>query len=125
MPSFSKQSLDRLATCHFDLQRVLFEAIKYIDFTVICGFRDKAEQDAAYKAGNSKLRWPMSRHNSTPSEAVDVCPYPIDWRDTERFAYLAGVIMTVAGQLGVELTWGGTWTFRDRPHFELKKKTPA
>lgn len=63
---------------------------------------------------------------------MDVAPYPVSWAETpanmERFAYLAGVVMTTAARLGVKLRWGGDWdqdgdtrdeTFRDRPHFEL------
>jgi peptidoglycan L-alanyl-D-glutamate endopeptidase CwlK len=132
MPSFGAASEAQLVTCHPDLQRVLREAIKYHDFTVIEGHRGKAAQDAAVAAGNSKTPWPTSKHNATPSLAADCAPFPVDWSDTgsalERFALLAGVIHTVAQQLGVKIRWGGDWNqnwdtrdegFRDRPHFEL------
>lgn len=124
MPTLSKASFDKLSTCHPDLQRVVREAIKYVDFTVLCGHRGEAEQTAAFKAGSSKLQWPNSRHNKRPSEAVDLAPYPVDWRDLGRFHFLAGVIAVVARQLGVDIAWGGDWaTFKDRPHFELRKRT--
>jgi hypothetical protein len=123
----------QLVTCHPDLQRVLREAIKYTDFVVVEGHRGKAAQDAAYAKGFSKVRWPNGNHNSLPSRAVDLVPYPVDWSDApkniERFCMLAGVVLTVAQQLGVRLRWGGDWnhnadtrdegSFRDRPHFEL------
>ena len=133
MPQFSAASEAQIATCHPDLQRVLREAIKYLDFTVTEGHRGKAAQDAAVAAGNSKTPWPTSKHNGLPSHAVDLAPYPVDWSDSqralERFALLAGVIHTVAQQLGVKIRWGGDWNqnwdtrdeggFRDRPHFEI------
>lgn len=56
MPVFSKASKERLSTCHPDLQRVMNEAIKITDFTVLEGHRGKAAQDAAFAAGNSKIR---------------------------------------------------------------------
>jgi peptidoglycan L-alanyl-D-glutamate endopeptidase CwlK len=128
MPKFGKTSKQRLAECHQDIQKVLLEAIKYTDFSVICGFRDKDAQDKAYAAGKSQVKWPNGKHNCYPSVAVDVAPYPIGWNDTSRFYYLAGVIMTIAKQMEVKLRWGGDWDgdgifkderFPDLGHFEL------
>lgn len=133
MPKFSKLSEERLATCHPELQRVMREAIRYVDFSVIEGHRGKAAQDAAYAKGNSKVRYPNGKHNKAPSLAVDIAPYPIDWSNNakalERFVYVAGFVMCSARRLGVKVRWGGDWspdddmrnegTFRDYPHFEL------
>ena len=67
-------------------------------------------------------------HTTCLSEAVDIAPYPINWKDTEKFYYVAGIVMGVAGMLGIELRWGGDWdrdddlhdqTFMDLGHFEL------
>jgi len=122
MPRFSRSSEARLSTCHPDLQRVLREAIKVYDFTVLCGHRNEAEQNEAYECGASKLPWPKSRHNTNPSMAVDVAPYPIDWCDREEFHYLAGLLEGVASQLGVRLQWGGRWlSLVDLPHLEIKE----
>jgi len=121
MPRFSERSLKALATCDVRLQAVLNRAIEQFDFTVLCGHRGKAEQDGAYLAGRSKVRFPNSKHNSEPAKAVDCAPYPIDWSDTERFREMAAVIKKAAMELGVSLAWGGDWKkFRDMPHFELK-----
>lgn len=133
MPRFSRASELQLATLHPDLQKVLREAIQYIDFTVVEGHRGKRAQDEAYAKGLSKVRWPNGHHNSMPSRAVDLAPYPIDWSESpkalERFVYLAGFIMCTARRMGIPLRWGGNWmgrddmrlegSFRDRPHFEL------
>lgn len=132
MPSFSNLSKQRLEQCHPDLQRVLNEAIKRVDFTVLCGHRDKEEQEEAYATGKSRLRWPNSKHNSLPSTAVDIAPWfqdvKIDWNDTAAFARLVGYIERVADELGVKIRWGGDWNgnfrtkderFIDMPHIEL------
>ena len=121
MYSFSRRSEERLATCHPDLQKVLHTAIRIMDFTVLQGHRGKEEQNEMVRRGVSQLRYPHSNHNTSPSHAVDIAPWPIDWEDTERFAELAGVVKACAHFHGVKLGWGGDWkSFKDMPHFELK-----
>ena len=128
MPEFSSLSKARLNFCDSKLQELFNEVIKEFDCTILCGHRTKEEQDDAFKAGNSKLEWPHSKHNKMPSEAVDAAPYPIDWSDKQRFAYFAGFVMGTASRLGIKLRWGGDWTkdndlkndsFVDAVHFEL------
>lgn len=120
MPRFSNLSQARLNECHADLQIVMNEAIKKYDFSVICGHRGRVEQDQAYNIGNSKLKYPYSKHNKFPSLAVDVCPYPIDWKDIDRFIDLSKVIKSVAERHKIKILWGGDWEkFRDYPHWEL------
>lgn len=127
MPTFGKQSLSRLATCHTDLQMVLKEAIKTVDFTILEGHRGKELQNLYFSQGKSKLRWPASLHNQTPSRAVDVAPWPIDWSDIRRFNRLLSFIQGVGFGMGVPLRIGGDWNsdfiFNDRwedwPHIEL------
>lgn len=124
MPSFSKRSRDNLKTCHPLLQDVCNEAIKYIDFAVICGHRGKEAQEKAFREGNSKARWGESKHNSDPSLAVDLFPYPYDWDDRESFRVLADCIMGIAERQGINLVWGGNFrSISDMPHFELQGLT--
>lgn len=129
MPVFSKLSQMRLETCHTDIQRVMNRAILEYDFSIICGLRNEADQLEAFNKGNSKLKYPYSRHNRSKidddlwdykvSDAVDVAPYPINWNKPERFKDLAKVILRIAKEEGVELTWGGNWVkFKDYPHFQ-------
>ena len=137
MPSFSKRSKERLLTCDPRIQRVLEMAIKYTDFTVVCGTRPPEEQFELFKQGRTLKdgKWvktgatvtnidgksKKSMHNYSPSKAVDIAPYPIDWNDIERFKALAVVIKRCADACGVELEWGGQWkTFKDYPHYQLK-----
>jgi peptidoglycan L-alanyl-D-glutamate endopeptidase CwlK len=120
MPHFGRKSVERLNTVHKDLQLVLYAAIEDFDFSVICGKRSEDEQNEAFAAGRSKLKWPESKHNKVPSRAVDIAPHPLDWTDTESFLRMAAVVLEKASRLGVPLRWGGNWTtFRDMPHFEL------
>lgn len=128
MPAFSAKSVERLKTCDERLQRVFAEVVKHRECTVLCGVRTQAEQDQAVKDGVSKTPWPKSKHNATPSMAADVAPYPVDWKDKERFTHFAGFVLGIAASLGVKLRWGGDWAmdgtplndrFYDGPHFEI------
>jgi peptidoglycan LD-endopeptidase CwlK len=128
MPNFSVRSKEKLATCDARLQRILNEAIKYRDFSVLCGHRNKEDQEEAYRTGNSTQRWPNSKHNSLPSKAVDIAPYPIDWSDSARFARLVGFIEYIAMSMSIRIRWGGDWNGNmrtkdeklvDMPHIEL------
>ena len=120
MPTFSQRSVNELATLDDKLVSVLLKAIQRYDFTILQGPRGEEEQNAAYEAGTSKLRWPHSRHNTLPSKAVDIAPYPIDWDDIGRFKDLACIILELCAMEGVKVRWGGNWeTFKDYPHYEL------
>lgn len=131
MPSFGRLSRQRLDTCHEDLQYICEEAIKVIDFTVVCGHRGKVEQDKAFKVGNSKLQYPNSKHNKVPSLAVDLAPYPTLWSEPRQFYILAGVIFAIADANRIRLRWGGDWDgdwdlrdqkWDDLAHFEIKDR---
>ena len=128
MGQFSQKSLDRLNTCHPDLQHLFVEVVKNYDCAVICGHRNKEDQDEAVLSGKSQVEYPHSKHNSFLSLAVDVVPFPIDWNDTNRFYHFAGYVLGVAKELGIKVRWGGDWDgdlnfrdekFRDFPHYEL------
>lgn len=125
---FSKKSLDKLSTCHPDLQHLMNELIKFYDVSILEGHRGEELQNLYFDQGRSKLKYPQSKHNSYPSMAVDVAPYPIDWNDRERFVYMGGIIKGLAQQLKIKIRWGGDWdsdnsfkdqTFHDLPHIEL------
>lgn len=128
MPSFGKRSMSNLETCHPDLQRLFKEVIKHYDCAVIQGYRNKEEQNRYFFEGRSKLKFPNSKHNSFPSGAIDVIPYPVSWSDKNRFYYFIGLVMGIASQLNIKIRSGGDWdrdndlhdqAFFDLPHFEL------
>lgn len=128
MPSLSPISLKRLEECHPDLRRLVAEVIKHYDVTITCGYRGEAEQEEAFRTGHTKVHFPNSKHNTSPSQAVDMIPFPVDWNDTKRFFYLAGIVKVCAAQLGIKIRWGGDFNqdqdfkndrFIDLPHYEL------
>ena len=96
MPSFGTKSRERLDTCHPDLQTLFNAVIEEVDCSVICGHRNKADQDKAFASGNSKAEYPKGKHNSNPSTAVDVYPYPVDFDDLPRFYYFGGWVLDKA-----------------------------
>ena len=130
MPKFSRKSLSKLETCDKRLQDLFLRVVKKFDCTILEGHRGKDRQNKLFNEGKSKLKYPKGKHNSLPSKAVDVAPYPIDWNDRERFTYFAGYVVGIAYQMGLKIRWGGDWdmdtqvkdnNFDDLPHFEIKE----
>ena len=128
MYSYSKKSRDRLDTCDERLQDIFNILIDYMDVSILEGHRGEEVQNNYYDEGKSKLRYPDSKHNKSPSLAVDVAPYPIDWEDRERFVYMAGMVKGIAVAMNIDIRWGGDFnrnndltdeSFLDLVHFEL------
>ena len=131
MPKFGKSSRERLATCDKRLQKVFNEIIKHVDCSVLEGHRSQERQDKLYGEGKTKVKYPDGRHNSDPSRAVDITPWPIDWNDRERQTLFAGFVLGIGRSMGIKLRWGGDWDmdfnvgdnqFDDFPHFEIREK---
>lgn len=132
MFSFSQQSLDNLAECDPQLQELFNEVIKYFDCSVICGFRNEKDQHEAFLEGFSETDWPDSKHNSTPSKAVDVVPYYSDRISREKAAnhyFFAGFVKAVALLKGIKIRCGADWNgdndttnqaLKDPCHFEVE-----
>lgn len=134
MPRFGQRSRDELDTCHPFLRRVLEKAIKEVDFTIICGFRDEESQMEAFRTGKSKVRWPDSKHNNQASRqdisqgfahrpgqplslGVDLAPWHttpphIRWERTSEFYLLAGLCRGFGCELlpdGWDVRLGADW----------------
>ena len=130
MASFGRRSRSNLATCDQRLQDLFNEVVKYYDCSVTCGHRPEEDQMAAFTEGRSKVEWPNSLHNTLPSKAVDVSPYPINWEDMERFYMFVGIVRGIAAKMGIKIRCGADWdgdltvkdqNFHDLPHFELEE----
>lgn len=136
--TFSPNSLKKLETCDERLQDVMHEVIQTEDCIILCGFRNQEDQTRAFDKGFSKTPWPKSKHNKLPkSEAVDVLPYPLDWRDRERMIAFSQVVYAAVEKLNrsekykndpIRIRWGGDFnqdgnlkndSFVDMPHWEL------
>jgi len=121
MPKFSNRSKERLATAEQPLQDLFNKVIQYVDCTILEGHRGADRQNQLYQEGKTKVRFPNSKHNSTPSRAVDVVPYPIDWGDIERFNCFANFVKGVAVGMDIKIKWGGDFKgFYDAPHYQLE-----
>lgn len=141
MPKFSNKSKEILSWANPDLRKVLNKAIDIIDFTVLQSTRTEEEHNKNVESGNSKTTWDKSKHRAhidcegrLTSDAVDIAPYPVDFKDRERYALLAGIILGIAkvlrdqGTITSRIRWGGDWnmnnvtkdeSFSDLGHFEV------
>ncbi len=145
MPHFSNRSKERLSNAHSDLQKVFNKAIKYFDFSILYSYRTSEEQFELFKKGRSLNidgNWIItdkgkvvtyldgynkkSKHNESPSHAVDVWLYPINWNETKDMNHFAGFVLGIAKtmlenkEIENEIEWGGNWrSFVDMPHFEI------
>jgi len=129
MSTFDKHSAARLLNAHPLLQKLMNEAIKKAPFVVLDSQRGRAAQELAFRQGNTKVHFGNSAHNWAPSIALDVCPLPINWKNTKPFMVLAQqVIWPLANAMKIPVRWGGDWnmngktndeSFVDLPHWEL------
>jgi peptidoglycan L-alanyl-D-glutamate endopeptidase CwlK len=136
MPSFGTASQERLDTCHKYIIQVMNVVITHIDCSILEGHRSIDRQREYFRAGQSKLDpdtpegLEAAKHCVSPSEAVDVLPYPIDWEDHKRIAFFAGFTVAIGRTLDIPLRSGVNWSrdlstlnstgsFFDGPHIEL------
>ena len=130
MPRFGKRSKERLKGVDAKLQNVLNEVVKYFDITIIEGLRSQERQNELVAQGKSKTKF--GKH--VDGKAVDIAPYPIDWKARDDFHYLGGFMLGMAASMGIKIRWGGDWNasslfkgqrttkdnnFDDLVHFEI------
>ena len=131
MPAFGSSSLKALSEAHPLLRRLMSTAMGRAtpsqDFMILDAQRGRAAQERAFAQGFSKVHYGDSAHNWSPSVALDVAPYPVDWNDKKRFVDLAQkLILPIAKELNIPIRWLGDpngdgniadgWDF---PHYEL------
>ena len=119
-------SKTRLRSVDPKLQEVCLKAFETMPFDIVVleGIRTSERQAELFKQGASKTM--NSKHLT--GKAIDLAPYPVDWKDIERFTIMAEHVLAAADELGVKVRWGGTWSnsakdpkakFFDGPHVEL------
>lgn len=139
MASYGDSSRAQLDTVCPQLVETLEVVVKEFDNSVLEGVRSWDRQAELLRQNKTKVGPGKSKHNPPMdrggnemkdwlSLAVDVAPYPIDWKDAKRFIYLAGLIIGTGRALGHNIRWGGNWdednviiddqNFDDLPHFE-------
>ena len=138
----SERSLKSLEGVNPSLVKVVERAIELTeqDFLVLEGVRSKEQCYINYGKGRtvaqcsakgvptkyaqpnlSKVTWlnnPLASKHVT-GNAVDLVPYPINWNTISKFTTISKAMKQAAKELGVDLEWGGDWTKKDYPHFEL------
>lgn len=129
MYKFGKKSKQRLKGVDTRLVNVLNELIKIMDVTIIEGVRSKEKQQEYFKDGKSKIDGVTKKGMHQLGKAVDLAPYPVDWKNTKRFYYMGGMLRGISKQLNIKVRWGGDWdsdgkikdqTFNDLVHIEIK-----
>lgn len=106
---FSDISKERLSLVHQDLHVLFNEVIKYFDCSVIYGIRTTEEQQELYAQGRTKPGYIVTYKDGIINKskhqeglAVDVVPYPINWKDRDRLIYFAGFVKGIAKRLKEE-----------------------
>jgi len=130
MNKWGSGSLRALASADPRWRVVADTVLQIKDHSVIQGHRGQEEQDEYFRTERSKVQWPNSKHNTFPSLAIDVQPYPRPWKESdlrEELCYLAGLYVGVGATLALNIRWGGTWSgsmsenkFDDLFHLELR-----
>lgn len=139
MASYSQASTAKLATVCPELQDTFNTVIQHWDHTIFYGHRGQEEQNKAVADGKSTKPFPSSKHNQTPSDAVDAGPfYPevpaggIDWRtdaelmtaarrgdfevvktileNIKRWHGFIGFVRGVGAAKGYKIRSGGDWS---------------
>jgi len=143
MRKFEERSIKNLSGVHPDLAKVMNAAIKDapVGFIIIYGVRTTEEQQRLYAQGRTA---PGARVTNCDGIKVksnhqvksDGYGYAVDLyadsnnngkldtpeiNDVESLKKVAAHVKETAKRLGIKIEWGGDWTIRDYPHFELKK----
>ena len=123
MFKLSKKSLAKLSEVNPDLQKLVQNAIglSTIDFGISEGMRTKERQQILYDTGKSQTM--NSRHLT--GHAVDVYAWKdgaVSW-EFEDYETINVAFSQAAKLTNIPYVWGGSWkTFKDGPHFELKRE---
>ena len=138
----SERSLKSLEGVDPNLVKIVKRAIEITeqDFIVIEGLRTKEQMMINYGKGRTasqlavhgipasyakpkeaKVTWlnnPFAS-NHAKGKAVDIVPVPVDWNDIAKFRKINEAMQVAAKEFGIKLSYGGDWTKKDYPHWEL------
>jgi len=136
--SLNKKALAKFEPFLAEVEKVM--ASKGVTVEVISGLRSWAAQAALFAQGRTKPGIKVtnidgvtkkSKHNHSPSQAVDIAPWvngAIPWNDNKKFDEMAKIVLECAKKLGIKIIWGADWDsdgnitehkLIDRPHFEI------
>lgn len=138
----SERSLKSLEGVDPNLVKIVKRAIEITeqDFIVIEGLRTKEQMMINYGKGRTvaqlavhgipasyakpkeaKVTWLKNpfASNHAKGKAVDIVPNPVDWGSTVKFKKINEAMQAAAKEFGIKLSYGGDWTKKDYPHWEL------
>lgn len=124
--TFGKRSRKNLEGVNPNLVKLAEKALELStqDFMVTEGLRTVERQKQLVAKGLSKTM--KSKH--IVGRAIDVVPYPVDWKDWSKFVAIYNAFRRASEITGIKFRWGGDWNmngsyrdekFLDGPHFEL------
>lgn len=117
----NKRSEQRLVGVNDKLVAVVRRAVELtkVDFQVTCGRRSVAQQRELVAMGKSRT---MKSYHIV-GKAVDLVAMigkDSSW-DLKHYAQINKAMQAAAKELGVTITWGGTWTsLVDGPHWQIE-----
>ena len=129
---FSTRSLLRLQGVDEELYKLMKLALSRspIDFGIpeYGGLRTAEDQKKLFDKGLSKADGTIKKSYHQTGKAVDVFAFvngKASW-DEQHLSLIAGVALSCAKELGLNVTWGGTFGSKefkgwDRPHFQIEK----
>lgn len=138
----SERSLNNLKGVDERLVKIVKRAIQITeqDFIVIEGLRTREQMMINYGKGRTvselavhgipasyakpkeaKVTWLSDPFSSKHGKglAVDIVPAPVDWNDISKFKKINEAMQAAAKEFGIKLSYGGDWTKKDYPHWEL------
>lgn len=122
---------EKLATAHPYLREWFTQKVKpkFPQAHVSWTYRGKADQDAFFGVGKTKLKWPDSKHNATKdgapcARALDLFELMQDNRARFSPAFYVSINAQNESE-GAPIKWGGKFkNFGDGDHFELLDLVP-
>ena len=117
--NWGKKSREVLSTLAPDLIYLMNKLADVRNVSLISGYRGKTEQNEYYIKGTG-VRYPFSKHNTYPSLAVDVVPWPTQYESIEELDMMLGSIQALSYTLDITIRLGKYFSTRkDYPHIEL------
>lgn len=122
---FSQRSLKSLSKVHPKLVEVAKRALELteVDFVVTEGLRDiETQRQNVAKGASQTMKSYHLRQASGYAHAFDVAAWvngTVSW-DRPYYVKINEAVQQAAKELGVKVTWGGTWRMDDTPHFQIE-----
>lgn len=122
---FSQRSLNSLASVHPKLVAVAHRALELseVDFVVTEGMRsiEQQRENVAKGASQTMKSYHLAQADGY-AHAFDVAAWvggTVSW-DRPYYVKINEAVQQAAQELGVHITWGGTWRMDDTPHFQIE-----